>query len=235
MSNRLRAVILAGGKGTRLKPYTVNFPKPLMPINDKPILEILIRQLKKKGFTDIIIAAGHMGEMIRLYFHDGRKLGVNITYSREEKMLGTAGPLHALRHTLKGTFLLINGDVISDVDFREMLDFHRKNSNQVTIGLAKRTVHIDFGIVQLNEKQEFDRWSEKPDLEYWVSMGIYFMEPEVIDHIPGGKFFNLPELIVKMKKDKKKIKGYMHHGYWLDIGRPEDYERACRELKNLKT
>ncbi|MBN1932409.1 MAG: NTP transferase domain-containing protein [Desulfobacterales bacterium] len=233
MSRNLTAVILAGGKGTRLRPFTVNFPKPLMPVNDKPILEIVIRQLKRNGFKDIIIATGHMDEMIRLYFQDGRKFGVNITYSREEKPLGTAGPLYCLRNSLKKTFLLMNGDVLTDINFEDLLNFHKKNRNQATIGLTRRMVHIDFGVVSLNENQEFKEWSEKPDVEYLVSMGIYFMEPEVIAQIPPGKFYNLPDLIVKMKKDKMMVKGFLHNGYWLDIGRPEDYEKACNEFESL--
>ncbi|MCJ7483453.1 MAG: sugar phosphate nucleotidyltransferase [Thermodesulfovibrionales bacterium] len=234
MSKSLTAVILAGGKGTRLKPFTVNFPKPLMPVNDKPILEIIIRQLCKNNFKEIIIAIGHMGEMIRLYFQDGRKFGVNITYSSEDHPLGTAGPLFSLKDSLKETFLLMNGDVLADINFNDMLEFHKQNRDQATIGLAKRMVHVDFGVVDLNEMSEFQKWTEKPDLEYLVSMGIYFMEPEVIAHIPPGKFFNLPDLIVKLKKDKQKVKGFLHNGYWLDIGRPEDYEKACNEFENLK-
>ena len=233
MYKGITAVILAGGKGTRLKPFTVNFPKPLMPIADKPILEIIIRKLKKSGFRDIIIATGHLDEMIRLYFQDGKKFGVTIRYSREEKPLGTAGPLHAIRRRLKRTFLLINGDVVADVDFDRMLRFHRPHGSQATIGLARRTVHVDFGVVQLNEKLDFSKWSEKPDLDYLVSMGIYFMEPEVIDLIPPTRFFNLPDLIVKADKAGLLVKGFTHDGYWLDIGRPEDYERACNETERF--
>lgn len=226
----MKAVILAGGKGTRLRPYTTNFPKPLMPINDKPILEIVIRQLKSSGIDDIIITTGHLEELIRAFFKDGSKYGVNITYSREERPLGTAGPLNLIREHLTDTFVVMNGDVLCDINFRELIRYHRQEKNQATIVLSRRNVNIDFGVVDITKNNLFSNWQEKPTLEYLVSAGIYLFEPVCLAGLDNKEFFNLPDLIVRLDKLNTKIKAYIHDGFWLDIGRPEDYEKACKDF-----
>lgn len=226
----MKGVILAGGKGTRLKPYTTNFPKPLMPIGDKPILEIVIKQLRDSGIKDIIIATGHLEELIRVFFQDGKKYGVSITYSKEDKPLGTAGPLNLIRDQLNETFLLMNGDVLSNIDFSKFIFYHKKNNNIATIALSKRIVEIDFGVVEIDGNNIFSRWSEKPTNNYLVSMGIYLLEPEALSSLPKNGFLNLPDFIMKIHEDKKKVAGYLHNGYWLDIGRPEDYKKACKDF-----
>lgn len=223
----IKAVILAGGKGTRLKPYTNNFPKPLMPVGDKPILEIIINQLKKADITDIVISTGYLEEMIRIFFMDGLKFGVNITYSKEEEPRGTAGPLNLVRDQLTDTFILMNGDVLSDINFHDFIAFHKKNGAEATIALCKRSVPIDFGVVEVDGSHIFSKWMEKPTLEYLVSTGIYVLEPSTLESLPHSGFFNLPDFICKLHEEKHKVLGYFHNGYWLDIGRPEDYERAC--------
>lgn len=233
----MKAVILTGGKGTRLKPYTVVFPKPLVPIIDKPILEILIKQLAKFGFKDFIFATGHLAELIKAFFNDGSKFGVKIHYSKEEIPLGTVGPLSKIRDELNETFLLMNGDILTNLDFNDLVKFHRESGAIATIALHERTVHIDYGVIEIDDTHTLVDYSEKPSIDYNVSMGIYVFEPGVLDFIPQGKYFDLPELIMKLIESKEKVKGYKYNGYWLDIGRPDDYERAQQEygkiFKNL--
>jgi NDP-mannose synthase len=224
--NEVIAVILAGGKGTRLRPYTISLPKPLMPVGDHPILEIIIKKLRKAGVKKIIIAVGYLESLIKAYFGDGSKFGVEITYSREDKPLGTAGPLKLVRKHLRHSFILINGDTLTDMDLCGMLKFHRKHRALATVGISKRKVDIDFGVLKLDSDHRLVSYQEKPTIEYFVSMGIYVLEPRVVDYIPRG-FFNLPELMVAMKDAGEKVMAYQHKGYWLDIGRFEDYQTAC--------
>ena len=229
----MKAVILAGGKGTRLRPYTTNFPKPLMPIGDKPILEIVINRLKEYKIDDVIITTGHLGELIRSFFKDGKKYGVDISYSKEDEPLGTAGPLNLIKEKLKGTFLMMNGDILCNINFKNLITYHKKQKNIATIALAKRKVNIDFGIVKITDTNKFAEWKEKPSIEYLVSTGIYVFEKESLKLLPKNGFFNLPDFIIKLHKKNKKISGYIHNGYWLDIGRPEDYEKACKEYTEI--
>jgi len=220
------AVILAGGKGTRLRPYTISLPKPLMPVGDHPILELIIKKLRKAGIKKIIIAVGYLESLIKAYFGDGGKFGVEIIYSREDKPLGTAGPLKLVKKYLHNSFILINGDTLTDMDLCAMLKFHRKHCALATVGISKRKVDIDFGVLKLDSARRLVSYQEKPTIEYFVSMGIYVLEPGVIDYIPKG-FFNLPELMIAMKDAGEKVMAYQHNGYWLDIGRFEDYQTAC--------
>lgn len=221
------AVILAGGVGARLQPYTMSLPKPLMPVGNHPILEILIKQLKKAGIRKVIIAVGYLESLIRAYFGDGGKFGIEIEYSSESKPLGTAGPLQLVADRLSKTFLFLNGDILTDLDFSAMLDFHKKNRALATIGLTQRKVDIDFGVIEVGANAGFSKWKEKPTIEYLVSTGAYILEPEAVGHIPEG-FFNIPDLIVKLHRATNKVACYIHDGFWLDIGRLEDYQEACR-------
>ena len=227
----MKAVILAGGKGTRLRPYTTNFPKPLMPIGERPILEIVIKRLKEFNIKDIIITTGHLGELIRAFFNDGKKYGVKIIYSKEDKPLGTAGPLNLIKEKLTGTFLVMNGDILSNINFNKLIKYHKQQKNIATIALSKRKVDIDFGIVNISNKNDFVEWKEKPTIEYLVSTGIYIFAKESLKFLPKDGFFNLPDFILKLNKENKKISGYLHDGYWLDIGRPDDYEKACKDYE----
>lgn len=228
----MKAVILAGGKGTRLKPYTTHFPKPLMPVGDRPILEIIVDQLRKADFSEIIITTGHLEEMVRAFFGDGGKFGITLSYSKEDQPLGTAGPLNLIRDQLTETFLLMNGDVLTDMDFPAMIEYHKSRKATATISLTQRKVDIDYGVVEVDEDLIFTRWKEKPTIQYLVSMGIYLLEPESLTYMPVSGFFNLPDLIVKLKAEQKTVAGYLHKGHWLDIGRPDDYETACEGLEN---
>lgn len=224
------AVLLAGGKGTRLAPFTISLPKPLMPVGNHPILEILIKQLKEAGVNKVIICVGYLESLIRSYFGDGSKFGIEIVYSSEDQPLGTAGPMKLIQSQLTDTFFFMNGDIFTDVDLREMYKFHKTNNATATIGLTRRTVDIDFGVIKIDEKSEFTEWKEKPTLEYLVSMGMYVFEPSVLKYLPGD-FFNVPDLIIRLHDAKEKVSGFQHKGQWLDIGRIEDYQLACKLME----
>jgi len=229
----MKAVILAGGQGTRLLPYTATLPKAMMPIGNKPILEVVVRQLHGLQVEEILLATGYLEELIRSYFGDGSQFGVPIHYSREDAPLGTAGPLSLLRERLTETFLLMNSDILTDLDFRTLAAYHRAQTNDVTLALTNRKQPIDFGVVRLDGHGLFHEWDEKPVLEYLVSTGIYVMNPRVLSMLPDNTFLNLPDYIVSLNKSGARISGYIHDGYWLDIGRREDYEQACRDAESL--
>jgi NDP-mannose synthase len=229
----MQAIILAGGKGTRLKPYTTILPKPLMPMDDMPIMEIVIRQLKINGFDNIVIAVGHLAELIEAYFGNGRKWGVNITYSRENEPLGTVGPL-TLIENLEETFLLMNGDILTDLNYAELFAFHKEHGANITISVCDKEVKIDLGILKIESSHEIYEYIEKPTFVYQVSMGIYILEKKSLDLIPKGKYFDLPDLIKQSLKNQIKVMSYPFKGYWRDIGRKDDYELALNEFEKLK-
>lgn len=225
----MRAVILAGGKGTRLAPYTTVLPKPLMPIGEMPILEIVIRQLQKNGFGDITLATGYLAELLMAYCGDGSKFNTTIDYSREEQPLGTAGPI-ALVPNLRETFLVMNGDLLTTIDYRAMLKYHRERDALATIACYQRDVKIDLGVVHVDKDNWISDYIEKPTYHYSVSMGIYLFEPAILNYIPKGQYLDLPELVIKLMRDDKKVNVFNFDGYWLDIGRHDDYERAIEEF-----
>lgn len=231
--NAMRVVILAGGKGTRLKPYTTIFPKPLMPVDDMPILEVVIRQLRKKGFNKITIAVGHLAGLIESYFGDGSKWGVKLDYSREHKPLGTAGPL-AFINNLKDTFLLINGDVLTDLDYIELMKYHKKEKAMATVAMYMKEVEINFGVLKANENNKIFDYIEKPNILHQVSMGIYAFEPKILKYVKKEAHFDLPELIKTLVEHNELVKGYPFNGYWRDIGRIDDYEKAIEEFKKMR-
>jgi len=229
----MKAVVLAGGKGTRLRPYTVAFPKPLMPVGNMPILEIIIKQLKIHGINEVILAVGHLAELIMTYFGDGSKFGIKIRYSREDEPLGTAGPLSLLRDELDDTFIVMNGDILTTLNYSELIEFHKKNGAIATIALNRRDVYIDFGVVKIDGALNIVDYIEKPTLHYLVSMGVYVFEPKVLDYIPYKKKFDFPDLVKRLIEAGEKVKGFVYDGYWLDIGRPEDYEKANAEIDKI--
>jgi NDP-sugar pyrophosphorylase family protein len=182
----MRAVILAGGKGTRLLPYTTVIPKPLMPVGDRPILELIIRQLKHYGFSRVTMAVGHLAELIEAYFGNGNKYGIKIDYSREDEPLGTIGSL-SLIDTLDTTFLVMNGDVLTNLDYLKLVDFHKKNQAVATIASYNKEVKVDLGILEMDEGFELKDYIEKPTFKYDVSMGIYVFEPEILSFIEPNR------------------------------------------------
>ncbi len=229
----MKALILAGGKGRRLRPYTTTIPKPLMPIGDKAILEIVVQQLKQCGFKDIIISIGHLGELIMAFFNDGSKYDVNIEYIKEEKPLGTAGPLSLLRDEIDENFLMMNGDVLTDLDYLKLMDYHKKKNNIATVSLNKRIINIDFGVTEINEYDQIIGYKEKPVIDYLVSMGVYIFDKRIFEYVEDYKYFDLPDLIKKLINNGETVNGYIFDGYWLDIGRHDDFERANREIDDI--
>jgi len=230
----MQAVILAGGKGTRLKPYTTVFPKPLMPIDNYPILEIVIKQLKYYGFNNIVMAVGYLKELLHAFFNDGKKWNVNISYSVEEKPIGTAAPLKLVKR-LQDNFLVMNGDILTNLDYDEFFKYHKNSGSLCTIAMYKKKVKIDLGVLKTNKNNKLYDYIEKPTLDYNVSMGVYAFKKEVLNYIPENEYFDFPNLIKKLLKNNKKVLGYPFSGYWLDIGRPDDYETAIKEFEKYKS
>lgn len=225
-----RAVILAGGKGTRLRPYTISIPKPLVPLGDKPILEVLILKLKANGFNHITISVNYMAEMIKAYFGNGERLGVKIDYSLETIELSTIGPL-TLIQDLPDNFLLINGDVLTDLDFNKFYLNHKENNNIFTIAAHKRLEKIDYGVLKSNNGVLVG-FEEKPTYDFLVSMGVYMLNKKVLNFIPKNKFFGFDHLMLAMISLNMNPNIHEHNGYWLDIGRPSDYEKAILDASN---
>ena len=229
----MKAVILAGGKGTRLRPYTTILPKPLMPIGDMPILEILLRQMKRAGVDEAVLTVGHLAELLRLFFQDGERLGLRIRYSYEDAPLGTAGPL-ALVDGLDKTFLVANGDVLTTLPLANLLGHHRLSGAAATIAMHRRQVHIDLGVIQQDEAGRVTGYIEKPTYDFMVSMGIYVFEPRVLGYIPRDAYLDFPDLVKRLIAAGEVVSGYSFDGYWQDLGRPDDYERAIEDFDRMK-
>jgi len=230
----MKAVVLAGGKGTRLWPYTRVIPKPLMPIGDMPILEVLLHQVKHAGVDEVILTVGHMAELLRAFFQEGERLGTTIRYSYEQEPLGTAGPLKQITG-LDSTFLVLNGDVLTTLDFSDLLRFHRESQAVVTIAMHARNVNVDLGVLQLDGNNRVTGYIEKPTYDFNVSMGVYVFEPAALDYIPSGQYFDFPTLILSLLEDNQKVVGYPFSGYWQDLGRSDDYEQAIQDFEQMKS
>jgi NDP-sugar pyrophosphorylase family protein len=223
----LRAVILAGGKGVRLRPFTANFPKPLVPLDDMPIIEILMRRLVRFGITDITLTVGHLAELIKAYFVHRKELArqINLRYIDEDNPTGTAGSL-AFVQGLNDTFLVMNGDVFTDLNFDELVTFHRKHGAALTIAMHERRVKIDLGVLDFDSEYCITGYHEKPENSYHVSMGIYVYEPRTLRYIEPGKHLDFPDLVLRLIAAGEKVCAMPSDSLWLDIGRPDDYARA---------
>lgn len=228
----MKAVVLAGGKGRRLAPYTRIIPKPLMPIGDQPILEIMLRQMKRAGIHDITLTVGYLANLLKLFFQDGSRLGMNISYVYENKPLGTSGPL-ANVPGLDDTFLVTNGDVLTTLDLSELIKFHKEQNACATIASHQRQVKIDLGVVKFNGDHEIIGYQEKPSFDYSVSMGIYVFEPRVLNFIQKDEYLDFPDLVLRLIAAGEKVSGYLFSGYWEDLGRPDDYERASEDFEKM--
>lgn len=229
----MQAVILAGGRGTRLVPFTKVFPKPLVPVGDKPILDTILRQLKYFGFTHVTLAVGHMAEMIQAYFHNGERYGLDIDYSFEEHPLGTAGPLARIPH-LEDRFLVMNGDLITNLNYREFFAFHKKQGGIATIGTCQKDFKIDLGIIQNDENFVIQDYIEKPIYKFKVSMGIYIFERDVMQYIEPNTYLDFPDLVKRLLSNGQMVVSYPFNSYWLDIGNHSDYEKAVEEYEAIK-
>jgi NDP-mannose synthase len=221
----VKAVVLAGGRGTRLAPYTTILPKPLMPVGERSILEIVVNQLEQAGVVDIRFSVGYLSHLIRAVF-DHRPAGsAQITYVGEEDALGTAAPLK-LMDDLDRTFIVMNGDVLTTLDFGDLVRHHRQQGNALTIATHNRSIKIDYGILHVDLMHRVRAFEEKPEIVSSVSMGIYVMEPEVLEHIPEGTYFDFPDLVGALLEADLQVGAYRSKDLWFDIGRHEDYERA---------
>ncbi len=229
-----RAVILAGGRGTRLLPYTVTLPKPLVPVGDWPVMEIVIRQLARAGFARITLAVNHQAELIRAYFGDGAKWSVAIDYSLETTPLGTMGPLRLIRD-LPQHFLVMNGDILTDLDFASLLEAHRSDEGRLfTIAAANREQTIDFGVLDVDGTNVLTGFHEKPKIPYLVSMGVYCVARDVLAWVPDGRAFGFDQLMLALLADGRKVQVAPYAGFWLDIGRPSDYQFAVEQWDELR-
>jgi NDP-mannose synthase len=231
-----RAVILAGGLGTRLRPYTTVLPKPLMPVGDRPVLDIVIRQLKAHGFERVTIATGYLAELIEAFFRDGERYGIPIDYFREEEPLGTVGAL-ALIDDLSEPFLVMNGDVLTDIDYGSFLDKHLASDAAATIATTHRDVQISLGVLQFGDDGDdtlLTGYIEKPKIAYECSMGVYAFDPAVIGLIDAGRRLDFPDLVLRLIASNRVVRAWRSDDYWLDIGRHDDYEQAMEEFERMR-
>ena len=230
----MEAVILAGGLGTRLKPYTTVIPKPIVPVGEKAIMEIVIDQLVSYGFTRVTLAVNHLAQLIMAYFGNGERYGLDIEYSFEKKPLGTIGPLKLINQ-LPDNFIVMNGDILTDFDFESFFENHISNGSIATIATYERDVKIDFGVLHYDAtSRKIDRFTEKPTHHYSVSMGIYAFSKKILNYVPDNQPYGFDQLMLDMIANNENIRAYPFDGYWLDIGRPDDYERAGKEYPMMK-
>jgi NDP-sugar pyrophosphorylase family protein len=227
-----QAVILCGGKGKRLRPYTIVLPKPLMPVGEYPILEVIIRQLALQGFDQITLAVNHQAELITAFFGDGSKWNININYSLEDEPMGTMGPLKLIKD-LPEHFLVMNGDILTDLPFRQFFENHLRLSPTFTICSHERKDKIDYGVLDTDAGQ-LTGFREKPETTYEVSMGIYMVSRSALEKIPASQAFGFDQLMLQLLKEKETVRVEKYNGLWLDIGRPDDYLEAIEKFDQLK-
>ncbi len=227
-----RAVILAGGKGSRLRPYTVVLPKPLMPIGDYPILEVILRQLAGQGFDRVTLAVNHQAEIVRAFCGDGSKWGISIDYSFETAPLSTIAPLRLIGD-LPENFLLMNGDVLTDLPMGRLYQEHVSQKRQFTIAASERTHIVDYGVLHASENR-LTGFEEKPKIQYLVSMGVYIVNRAVLDRVPVGQKYGFDDLMLDMLAHNDSVHVERYSGYWLDIGRVDDYMRAIEEFEERR-
>lgn len=222
-----RAVLLVGGRGSRLAPFTATFPKPLMPLDDVPVLEVVLWRLIDGGIKRATLALGHLGELIQAYLHHRPELRdlIEIDYVREDAPLGTAGAL-SLVDDLDDTFIVMNGDLLTDVDVQKLVEFHRSQHAALTIAVQRREVNIDLGVLDVTPDHSVVGYHEKPTQNFTVSMGVYVYEPAVLRYVEPARYLDFPELAKRLIADGERVAAYETDCLWLDIGRPDDYARA---------
>lgn len=229
----VRAVILAGGKGTRLRPYTVVLPKPLVPIGEYAILEIIVRQLVSCGFTHITMALNHQAKIIQAFFGNGDAWGIKIDYSLESKELSTMGPLRLIQD-LPENFLVLNGDILTDLNFKELFQAHTASNNIFTVAAFRRILRSEYGVLKIDNTGKLKGFEEKPEFNFDVSMGIYAVNRDVLRYIPNDTLYGFDNLMHDLIADNNPAAVIRHYGYWLDVGRPEDYAQALEEFEAHK-
>ena len=223
----MKALILVGGKGTRLKPYTNIIPKPLLPVGEKPILEIILMQLKNSGVDEVVLAVGHMSQLFESFFGDGSRLGIKITYTFEDKPVGTAGAIAYAINSFEDDFIVMNGDLLTTLNYKEMFNNHQKNNASGTIAISRREVKIDFGIVETDSEGILTSYKEKPSYYYNFGMGVNVLKVDAIrPFLKKGEYLDMPNLMLLLKDSGEKVYSYQEDCFWLDMGRPDDYEKA---------
>ena len=227
-----RAIILAGGKGTRLRPYTIVLPKPLMPLGETPILEIVVKQLVADGFDHITMAVNHQRELIQAFFGTGEKWNVKIDYSIEDKPLSTMGPLKLI-DDLPENFLIMNGDILTDLNYSELYDHHVAANNVFTICAYNREQRSEFGVLEVGDDNKLTGFLEKPIHYYKVSMGVYIANKQILETIPEDTTYGFDDLMLQLIEDQNPASIMPFDGYWLDIGRPDDYNVAIEKFEEL--
>jgi NDP-mannose synthase len=221
----VQAIILAGGRGARLAPYTSVLPKPLMPVGDRAILELVVDQLSAHGVTKVSFCVGYLAHLIRAVFDQRVNGEVEIVYVHEAQALGTAAPLR-LVDGLDSTFITMNGDVLTTLDYGDLVRYHRASGNALTIATHERSIRIDYGMLHIDVCDRVREFEEKPEIVSPVSMGIYVMEPSVLQYIPDGQRFDFPDLVQALLRADEPVGAYLFKGMWFDIGRADDYEEA---------
>ena len=224
----MRAVIQAGGKGTRLKPYTLVLPKPMMPVGDQPVIEILLKWLRRNSIKDVNITTGHLAHLLRAFCQDGSQWDINIDYCEEPEPLGTVGALQLVKDQLTEPFLMLNGDLITDIDLMAFRKAHDKGNSPLSIATTLKTIDIDLGVLE-TEAGKVVSFREKPSIPMEVSMGMYIMDPEILEYIPNGVPFGFDNLMYALLDKNIPINTYQHDGRWMDIGRVEDFEKAQKD------
>jgi NDP-sugar pyrophosphorylase family protein len=232
--DHMKAIILAGGRGTRLRPFTTVIPKPLVPVGDRAVLEILLDNLRMHGVHDVIMCVNHYAELIKAYFGDGSRYGLKIDYSLETAPLSTVAPLKLIKD-LPENFLVMNGDLLTELDFAEFFNYHLQQDSLLTVATYQRDVHVDFGVIDIdtdfNQAVEF---KEKPTYHFNVSMGVYAFNRRVLDFVPENRSFGFDNLMATLLNLQQPVNVYRYDGYWLDIGRPADYEKANADIEKVE-
>jgi NDP-sugar pyrophosphorylase family protein len=222
-----QAVIMAGGKGTRLYPYSALLPKPLMPLGDMPILELLLRQMRQAGITNVLVTVNHLRHLIEAFFGDGRQLGLSIRYISEDKPLGTAGALGNMMDELDETFMVSNGDLLTSMDLGAMARRHYETGADASIGVFQRENKIDFGLVEFDAENRLSAYREKPKSLYYVSMGLYTLRRDAVRPlIKPNEYLDMPSLLLALRAANRDVRCFHDDGLWLDIGRPDDFAEA---------
>jgi NDP-sugar pyrophosphorylase family protein len=224
------AIVLAGGKGTRLAPFTHVLPKPLLPVGERPILDLVLTQLSRAGCSKATMAVGHLGHLIEIYCGSGDRWNMEIDYFRESTPLGTVGALAQIKGLSEDPFIVMNGDVLSDLSFQELLERHGDGGAALTIGAFRRRERDELGILEVGENGDLVAYREKPEHEYLVSMGIYAFSPAAIELIPAGERMDFPDLVQALLAAGHRVGTHVHSEYWLDLGRPDDFARANEEF-----
>jgi NDP-sugar pyrophosphorylase family protein len=227
-----KAIVLCGGKGTRLRPYTYSIPKPMLPLGKRPILEYVVQSLKDNGITEMVFTVGYLKEQITGHFGDGKKFGVKISYSEEEKEQNTAGSVKPLQGKFSEPFVVLMGDHLSLLDIKKMLKFHKESGGIATIALKRQGIPLEYGIAHVDGTR-ITSFQEKPIIQNLVNSGVYVFEPEIFKYISTGDDF-AKDVFPKLLADKKKISGFVFDSYWLDIGRTTDYEQMNQMISVIE-